>query len=92
MMKPQTLMVAIQCVAAQMKLLDKELNEGNPTSAAELVQLLASMDIEASAPKAAHLDARQMFGLLPAYELLISQDVLRESAWNLIPETACGNH
>jgi len=73
MIKPQTLMVAIQCVAAQMKMQDKGLNEGNPSSAAGLVQLLASRDIAASSPKAAYRDARQMFGSLP-HELLNSQD------------------
>ena len=69
--KPQTLMLAIQCVAAQAKLLEKELDEGNPPDAAELEQLLVSLDIAASDLKAAYEDALQKFGELPPYEQLI---------------------
>lgn len=70
--KPQTLMVAIRCVAAQTKLLDRDLNENNPANAAELEQLLVSLDLAASDLKTAYREALEKFGELPPYEELIS--------------------
>lgn len=69
-LKPQTLMVAIQCVAAEIAAMDRQLNEGNPEHAAELEQLLVSFDLAADDLKTAYLAAQEQFGGLPPYEEL----------------------
>lgn len=66
--KPQTLMVAIQYVAAQIKTIDRRLQEEEPDDAAELEQLLVSFDLAAEDLKQAYLDALTKFSGLPAYE------------------------
>ena len=66
--KPQTLMVVIQCVAAQIKTIDRRLEEEEPDDAAELEQLLVSFDLAAADLKLAYLDALTKFSGLPAYE------------------------
>ena len=46
-LKPQTLMVAIQCVAARTRELDAQLQNDDPQNAAELEQLLVGYDLAA---------------------------------------------
>jgi hypothetical protein len=70
-LKPQSLMVAIQCVAAQTKLLDIELTEQDPPNAAELEQLLVSFDLAADDLKNAYQRALERYDGLPPYESLI---------------------
>ncbi|AEG01824.1 hypothetical protein [Methylomonas methanica] len=72
-LKPQTLMVAIQCVAAEIKSLDRHLNEEEPPNAGELEQLLVSFDLAADDLKLAYQDLHQKYGELPTYEELISR-------------------
>ena len=71
-LKPQTLMVAIQCVAAEIAAMDKQLNEENSENAAELEQLLVSFDLAADDLKAAYQAAQEQFGGLPPYEELVN--------------------
>jgi hypothetical protein len=71
-LKPQTLMVAIQCVAAEIAAMDKQLNEENSENAAELEQLLVSFDLAADDLKAAYQTAQEQFGGLPPYEELVN--------------------
>lgn len=59
--KPQTLMVVIQCVAARIKTIDRRLEEEEPDDAAELEQLLVSFDLAAEDLKQAYLDALTKF-------------------------------
>ena len=72
-LKPQTLMVAIQCVATEIKSLDKRLNEEDAENAAELEQLLVSFDLAADDLMTAYQDALKQYGELPSYEELISR-------------------
>ena len=72
-LKPQTLIVAIQCVANEIKLLDRRLNEEEPQNAAELEQLLVSFDLAADDLKMAYQDLLKQYGELPPYEELISR-------------------
>jgi hypothetical protein len=69
--KPQTLMVAIQCVAAETRAIDKQLEDGEPDNAAELEQLLVSFDLAADDLKEAYEEALKQYGELPAYNELI---------------------
>lgn len=69
-LKPQTLMVAIQCVAAQIEALDNRLH-GESSNAAELEQLLVSFDLAAADLKTAYQEAVKAYGGLPAYEELV---------------------
>lgn len=69
--KPQTLMVAIQCVAAEIRLIDKKLEDDEPANAAELEQLLVSFDLAADDLKKAYEIALNQYGELPAYEELV---------------------
>jgi hypothetical protein len=69
--KPQTLMVAIQCVAAQIKTMDRRLQEDAPSDAAELEQLLVSFDLAAADLKSAYQEALNQYGGLPPYDELV---------------------
>ncbi len=53
-LKPQTLMVAIQCVAARPRELDAQLQNDDPQNAAELEQLLVGYDLAADDLKKAY--------------------------------------
>jgi hypothetical protein len=68
--KPQTLMVAVQCVAAQIEALDHRLQD-EPSDAAELEQLLVSFDLAAADLKTAYQEAVKVYGGLPKYDELI---------------------
>lgn len=72
-LKPQTLMVAIQCVAAETRAIDRQLEEGAPTNAAELEQLLVGFDLAADDLKAAYMEAVGQFGELPPYDELVGR-------------------
>jgi hypothetical protein len=67
-LKPQTLMVAIQCVAAQVRLLDDRLQRDESSNAEELEQLLVSFDVAAADLRAAYEQALQRYEGLPSYE------------------------
>lgn len=56
-LKPQTLMVAIQCVAARTRELDAQLQNDDPQNAAELEQLLVGYDLAADDLKNAYEQA-----------------------------------
>jgi len=70
-LKPQTLMVAIQCVAAEIRVIDQQLKNGEPENAAELEQLLVTFDLAAEDLKNAYEAALNQYGGLPAYEELV---------------------
>lgn len=66
--KPQTLMVAIQCVAAEIHTIDRQLEDDEPDNAAELEQLLVSFDLAADDLKVAYEEALKQYSELPAYD------------------------
>ncbi|WKJ90091.1 hypothetical protein QZJ86_19090 [Methylomonas montana] len=70
-LKPQTLMVAIQCVSAEIKAIDKRLEDDELGNSAELEQLLVAFDLAADDLKTAYEAARSKYGELPTYEELI---------------------
>jgi hypothetical protein len=72
-LKPQSLMVAIQCVAAQVRLLDDRLERDESSSAEELEQLLVSFDVAAADLRAAYEEALQRYDGLPSYEALVAR-------------------
>ncbi len=72
-LKPQTLMVAIQCVNAEINRLDQLLNNDDADNPEELEQLLLSFDLAASDLKNAYESALEQYGALPAYDELISK-------------------
>jgi hypothetical protein len=72
-LKPQSLMVAIQCVAAQVRLLDGQLERDESSNAEELEQLLVSFDIAAADLRAAYEEALQRYDGLPSYEALMAR-------------------
>ena len=72
-LKPQSLMVAIQCVAAQVRLLDDRLERDESSSAEELEQLLVSFDVAAADLRAAYEEALQRYDGLPSYESLVAR-------------------
>ncbi len=72
-LKPQSLMVAIQCVAAQVRLLDDRLERDEPPNAEELEQLLVSFDVAAADLRAAYEEALQRYDGLPSYEALVAR-------------------
>jgi hypothetical protein len=72
-LKPQTLMVAIQCVAAEIRAIDRQLEDEEPDNAAELEQLLVTFDLAADDLKTAYEAALRQYGELPPYEELINQ-------------------
>ena len=67
--KPQTLMVAIQSVAAQLKAMDQQLQEAEPSNAAELEQLLVSYEVAAADLEKAYREALTQYGGFPTYEV-----------------------
>lgn len=69
--KPQTLMVAIQSVAAQLKAMDRQLQEDEPSNAAELEQLLVSYEVAAADLEKAYREALTQYGGFPSYEELV---------------------
>ncbi len=74
-LKPQTLMVAIQCIAAEIKAIDKRLDDNDVTNAAELEQLLVTFDLAAADLKTAYEIAHGQYGELPLYEELIRKHI-----------------
>lgn len=72
-LKPQTLMVVIQCVNAEIKRLDQLLNDDNADNPDEVEQLLLSFDLAASDLKNSYEAAQGQYGELPAYDELISK-------------------
>ena len=68
MLRPQTLMIAIQCLAAKTKEIDQYLNEDNPSNAAELEQLLVTFDLAADDLKSAYQEALEKYVGLPPYD------------------------
>ncbi|WKB50644.1 hypothetical protein [Eleftheria terrae] len=72
-LRPQSLMVAIQCVAAQVRLLDEQLQNDQTPDPEELEQLLLSFDLAADDLKNAYEDALQRYGGLPSYESLVAR-------------------
>lgn len=73
--KPHTLVVAIQCVAAVIKILDRRLEILGHKEAAKLEQLIVTFDLAEIDLKAAYEAALAQYGGLPAYEDL--------AAWSL---------
>jgi hypothetical protein len=71
-LKPQTLVVAIQCVAAEIAGMDRRLNGGDLENAVELEQLLVSFDLAADDLKAAYQVAQEQYRGLPPYEDLVN--------------------
>lgn len=69
--KPQTIAVAIQCVAAETKRLAAELEQGEAANPAELEQLLLTFDIAAADLEKAYQVALTQYDGLPAYEALL---------------------
>ena len=72
-LKPQSLMVAIQCVAAQIRQLDEQLQGGEAPHPEELEQLLVTFDIASDDLKSAYEEALQRYAGLPTYESLIAR-------------------
>ncbi|MGC8078201.1 hypothetical protein [Pseudomonas paraeruginosa] len=70
-LKPQTLMVAIQCVAARTRELDAQLQNDDPENAAELEQLLVGYDLAADDLKNAYEEALAQYSGLPSYDRLV---------------------
>lgn len=71
-LKPQTLMVAIQCVAARSNELSRGIDSCDISEAENIEQLLLSMDIAADDLKSAYQEALKLYGNLPSYEELVS--------------------
>ena len=67
-LKPQTLMVAIQCVAARTRELDAQLQNDD-----ELEQLLVGYDLAADDLKNAYEQALGQYSGLPPYDRLIEE-------------------
>ncbi|HHG5112253.1 TPA: type IV secretion system immunity protein Tsi2 [Pseudomonas aeruginosa] len=72
-LKPQTLMVAIQCVAARTRELDAQLQNDDPQNAAELEQLLVGYDLAADDLKNAYEQALGQYSGLSPYDRLIEE-------------------
>ena len=70
-LKPQTIMVAIQCVDSEIKSLDKRLESGNVDNPTELEQLLVSYDLAANDLQIIYEQLRDQYSDLPNYEELI---------------------
>lgn len=66
--KPQTLIVAIQCVAAEIHTIGRQLEDDAPDNAAELEQLLVSFDLAADDLKVAYEEALKQYSELPPYD------------------------
>lgn len=70
-LKPQTIMVAIQCVSKEIHALDKRLEAGTVDDPAEAEQLLVSYDLALEDLKGVYLVAQGQYGGLPTYDQLI---------------------
>jgi len=74
-LKPQTLSVAIQCIAARTRQLADRTDGDNSRNAAEIEQLLVVYDLAAEELKAAYEAAsKQSTGLPPYAELVKAPD------------------
>jgi predicted helicase len=69
--KPQTLMVSIQSVAAQIKSMDRQLQECESSNAAALEQILLSYEVAAADLEKAYREALTQYGNFPPYEELV---------------------
>ena len=69
--KPQTIAVAIQCVAAEIKRLANELDNDQAANPAETEQLLLTFDLAAADLKKAYEVALEHYGDLPGYDDLL---------------------
>ncbi len=69
-LKPQTLMIAIQCVAARTRAVVELLDADGPDATAELEQWALTLDLAASDLRDAYLAARARHPSLPDYDLL----------------------
>jgi len=72
-LKPQSLMVAIQCIATQVRLIDAQLEREESSNAEELEQLLVSFDVAAADLRAAYEEALHRYEGLPSYETLLER-------------------
>ncbi len=70
-MKPQTLMVAIQCVASEIKSLDAKLESGQVGDEAETEQVLLSWDLALADLKETYEIAQKKYSSMPTYEQLL---------------------
>ncbi|MCF6252508.1 MAG: hypothetical protein L3J75_14770 [Methylococcaceae bacterium] len=71
-LQPQTIMVAIQSVEAEIRLLDKQLESDDVENAAELEQVLVSYDLAAADLKAFYEAMLDQYSELPSYDTLIN--------------------
>ena len=69
--KPQTIAIAIQCVAAETKRLTKQLDHDEVGNPAEIEQLLLTFDLAAADLKKAYELALEQYGGLAAYDDLV---------------------
>ncbi len=72
-MKPQTLMVAILCVASKIKHLDEMLEAGNIEDEAEAELLLVSYDLALAELKLSYEIALDNYTHMPKYEILLEK-------------------
>jgi hypothetical protein len=70
-MKPQTLMVAIQCVASEIKSLDVKLESGQIEDEVEAEQMLLSWELALDDLKEAYEIALQKYSSMPTYKQLL---------------------
>lgn len=70
-LQPQTIMVAIQSVEAEIRLLDQKLKNDEVDDAAELEQILVSYDLAAADLKACYEEMLEQHSELPSYDVLI---------------------
>lgn len=75
--KPQTIMVAVQCVFKEIHALDARLEAGTAEDPAGTEQLLVSYDLALQDLKEAYEVACEQYGGLPPYDPLIQ---LRDDA------------
>ncbi|WP_457328532.1 hypothetical protein [Rhizobacter sp. P5_C2] len=74
-LRPQTLIVAVQCVARRIHELDKLIDEVDSQEAGQLEELLVSFDLAAADLKKAYAEAREKFADMPDYEQLPKPDL-----------------
>lgn len=72
-LKPQTLIVAIQCVASEARSIERQLEEVDADDAADLEQLLLSFDLAIDDLKSAYAKTCEQYGGLPSYEELVNR-------------------
>ena len=73
-LRPQTLVVAIQCLATQTRKIEKEIEHDESSLAADLEELLVGYDQAAQDLKAAYAELVQQYDGLPNYESLVVAD------------------